>query len=119
MTIRTINRTNARNRRAFDKAVPKKGTPAVIASIAATAADTIQLTFSTRVFRNKLPAFTAGAGGAETVATATEISDTVIELVFTGDVQGTDMIVKEGDPGIRTSAGGFVPAGSYPVPTFP
>jgi hypothetical protein len=119
MPARTINRTNVRNRRALDPSVPPKATPAIISSIDATAADTIQITFSTRVFRNRLPKFTAGAGGAESVASAAEISDTVIELTFTGDVQGTDMSVPEGDPGIRSPAAGFVPAGTYAIPSFP
>jgi len=99
--------------------VPKKFTPAIITSIDATAADTILITFNTNVIRAKTPKFTAGAGGVQTVELATQISATVIQLVFTGSVAGTDMIVQEGDPGIRTAAGGFVPAGSYPVPTFP
>ncbi len=119
MPARTLKRTNARNRRGMDPSVPKKMTPGIISSVAAMAADTIQITFSTRVFKSKLPAFVAGAGGTETVASAQEISATVIELTFSGDVQGTDMSVAEGDPGIRTPAGGFVPAGSYAIPSFP
>jgi hypothetical protein len=119
MTSRILKRRNTRNRSALDPAVPRKGAPATIASIAATAADTIQITFNTNVFKNKTPGYTAGAGGAETVELATQISATVVQLVFTGAVAGTDLVVQEGDPGIRTAAGGFVPAGSYPVPTFP
>jgi len=118
MTARTVNRTNLRNRRAVTSK-PKFITPAVVSSIAATAADTIQITFNGPVFPAKTPGYTAGAGGAETVSSMTRISDTVIELVFTGDVQAKNLIVQEGDAGIRTVAGGFVPAGSYAVPTFP
>lgn len=98
---------------------PRIMTSAIISSIDATAADTIQITFNTRVMLRSEPNFTAGAGGAETVASATEISDTVIELSFTGDVQGTTLNVPEGSNGIRTAAAGFVPAGSYAIPTFP
>ena len=119
MTQRTVRRTNARNRRAMDPSVPKKERPAVIATVDATAADTVQLTFESTVVPNKLPGFTAGAGGAETVSSMSKISETVVELVFSGDVQGTDMIVQGGDPGIRTAQGGFVPAGTYAVPAFP
>ena len=119
MTQRTAKRVNARNRGALDPSVPRKERPAVIATVDATAADTVQLTFESPVVPNKLPGFTAGAGGAETVASMTKISETVVELVFSGDVQGTNMVVQGGDPGIRTSTGGFVPAGTYAVPAFP
>jgi hypothetical protein len=47
------------------------------------------------------------------------ISATVIELVFTGTVAATNLLVQEGDAGIRTPSGGFVPAGTYAIPTFP
>ena len=116
MAIRTIKQTRRRVRTKTTDETPKKFTPAIISSIAATAADTIQ---NTRVMPVRLPGFTAGASAAETVTAMTAISETVIELTFTGDVQGTDLIVKEGDPGIRTSAAGFVPAGSYAIGTFP
>lgn len=119
MTQRMINRANGRNRSALDPSVPRKLTPAVINGITAEAAETIRITFDGRVIPSKLPGFTAGASGDETVASMTPISSTEIELVFSGDVQGTSLIVKEGDAGIRTPSGGFVPAGSYAVPTFP
>lgn len=119
MASEALRRTNARNRSALSPSMPRRFTSAVISTIDTTAADTIQITFSRPVIPSRLPGFVAGAGGAETVSSMSKISDTVIEFVFTGDVQGTDMIVQEGDPGIRTVAGGFVPAGSYPVPVFP
>jgi len=108
-----------RNRRSVDESIPPRRFPATISSIAATAADTIQITFGTSVLPAKLPLFKAGAAGDETVASMTRINDTVVEFVFTGDVQGTNMTVQEGDPGIRTVTGGFVPAGTYAVPAFP
>ena len=119
MSSRTINRTNARNRRALDPSVPRKLTPAVISSIATTAADTIQITFSSRVMPSRLPGFRAGAAGAMTVESMSPISATVIELAFTGEVQATNLLVQEGDAGIRTPSGGFVPAGTYAIPVFP
>ncbi len=119
MPARTLRKTNARNRAALDPSVPKQATPAIIQSIAATAADTIQITFDTRVFKNKQPAFTAGAGAAETVTSAQEISATVLEVAFSGDVQGTKLYVNAGDMSIRTPSGGSVSAGSYAIPTFP
>lgn len=119
MTARNATRSVGRNRRTFDPSVPKKITPGLISTITAEAADTIRMTFDKRVFLNKTPGFRAGAGGAETVTSATAMSATEIELVFTGDVQGTDLIITEGDPGLRTVPGGFVPAGTYAVPTFP
>ena len=119
MTVRTTKRTNARNRRAMDPSVPKKLTPAVVSSVASTAADTIQITFSTRVLANKLPGFTAGAGGGQTVGSISQVSDTVVELAFTGEVQGTDLAIAGDDPGIRTPSGGFMPAGTYAIPSFP
>lgn len=118
MASRMMNRTNARNRNAMDPSVPKKQAPAVIASIASTAADTIRLTFDTRVQLSKTPGYTAGLGGAS-IASMSTISATELEFVFTGDVQSTSLLVKEGDPGIRTPSGGFVPAGTYAIPTFP
>lgn len=119
MPSRTLQKVGQRVKSNPTVSSPRKLTPALISSIATTAADTIQITFSTNVITGKLPSYTAGAANDETVASMTWISATVIELTFTGDVQGTTMIVAEGDPGIRTMAGGFVPAGSYPVPTFP
>ncbi len=119
MTARSSTRASGRNRRTFDPSVPKIITPAVISGITAEAADTIRISFGNSMLPNKTPGFTAGSGGGETVTSATQISDTVVELVFTGDVQGSNMVVPEGDPGIRTAAGGFVPAGTYAVPAFP
>ena len=119
MAQRTLRRTNARNRAALDPSVPRKVTPAVVSSIDTTAADTIQITFDTRVFTAKTPGFAAGASGAETVSAVTQIGDAVVELTFTGDVQGTDLKVTEGDAGVRTPSGGFVPAGTYAIPSFP
>jgi hypothetical protein len=119
MPQRTLKRTNARNRRALDPSVPRKLTPAVISSIDATAANTIQITFNGRVMPSRLPGFRAGAAGAMTVESMSPISATVIELVFTGTVAATNLLVQEGDAGIRTPSGGFVPAGTYAIPTFP
>jgi len=119
MAARSTKRTSRPSKLKTTLGSPRKLTPAIVTGIASTAADTIEITFSTRVITAGLPGYTAGAGGAETVASMTIVSDTVIELVFTGDVQGTTMSVPEGDDGIRTAAGGFVPAGSYAVPTFP
>ena len=114
--LRTVNRTNGRNRKGMDPSVPRTTTPAVITATASPAADTIELTFSTRVLKSKLPGFTAGAGGAETVIAATQVSGTVVSLQFSGSVTGTDMNVPADDAGIRTPTGGFVPAGVYPLP---
>lgn len=119
MAIRTVKRTNARNRVAYDPSVPKTATPAVISSIAATAADTIELTFNTRVMLNSTPALTAGGASPAAVASATQISATVVEMQFSGSVQGTNLQVPEGAAGVRTPTGGFLPAGSYAIPTFP
>jgi hypothetical protein len=117
---RTVRPSKGRNRAALDKSIPRNITPALIDSIAATAATTIRITFAGRVQPSKTPVFyKAGAGGAMTVTTMNRISDTVIELVFSGTVAGTDLIIEEGDLGIRTAAGGFVPAGTYAIPTFP
>lgn len=120
MTARTTWKTNMRNRRNLDPSVPRKAAPATIESIAAESADTIRITFNPRVVGNQLPqVIRAGADGTATVTAMTQVSATVVELVFSGEVQGTDLIVEEGDPGIRTPVGGFVPAGSYAIPTFP
>lgn len=119
MALRTVKRTNARNRVALDPSVPRKLTPAVISSIAATAADTIEITFNTRVMVNSTPALTAGGATPVSVVSATQISATVVEMEFSGSVQGTNLQVSEGAAGVRTPAGGFIPAGSYAIPTFP
>lgn len=119
MSLRMIRKTNVRNRAAYDPSMPKMRAPAIITNITSTAADAIEVTFSMPVITAKLPGWTAGAAGDETVSAMSLVSETVVAFTFTGDVQGTNMTVEEGDPGIRTMAGGFVPAGSYPVPTFP
>ena len=119
MTSRTLKRVDARNRNKIDPAVPQKRVPAVISSIASTSAMVIQITFNTRVQKSGVPGFTAGAAGDLSPNQATTISDTVIELRFTGTVQGTDLNVPDSDPGIRTATGGFVPAGTYAIPVFP
>jgi len=119
MALRTIKKTNVRNRSALDPSVPRRADAAVIEDIEATAANTIQITFETRVQRGVACGFKAGTGAAESVESMTTVSDTVLELVFTGAVAGTNLIVKGDDLGIRTSSGGFVPAGTYPIPTFP
>ena len=119
MGLRTMKMTNARNRAALDPSVTLRSVSAVITEVDATAANTIRLTFNGRVLPGRLPLFTAGAGGAETVQSMSQVSETVVELVFTGSVQGTDLTVGDGDLGIRTPAGGFVPAGVYAIPTFP
>jgi len=119
MGLRTIKKTNVRNRAAYDPSLPKLRAPAIITNITSTAANTIEVTFSMSVITAKLPNWTAGAGNAETVASMSLVSETIVAFTFTGEVQGTTMTVAEGDHGIRTMAGGFVPAGSYPVPSFP
>lgn len=119
MALRTVKNTRARNRNAYDPSLPRTAAPAVISEIESTAADTIRLTFATRVQKNKLPLYRAGAGGGAAVESAVELSATEIELTFDAVVQGTNLLVAEGDPGIRTVAGGFVPAGVYAIPVFP
>lgn len=119
MTVRSIKKTFVRNRNAHDPSRPNVHAAAIITALEATAADTIEVTFSNRVMTNSLPGFKAGADAAETVASMTRVSDSVLSLEFSGDVQGTDLVVQEGDGGIRTAAGGFVPAGTYAIPTFP
>lgn len=119
MTVRTIKKTFVRNRQAMDPSVPRKQTSAVIAEITAESETTMRLTFNDRVLPARVPGFTAGADGRATVESMTAISDTEIELEFSDDVQGTAMTVPEGDAGLRTPAGGFVPAGSYDLPEFP
>ncbi|MCC6907207.1 MAG: hypothetical protein IT430_04635 [Phycisphaerales bacterium] len=104
----------------MDASVPRMYAPATINAITAEAADTIRITFNPRVLVSQVPQLMrAGAAGAATVSGISQISATVVELVFTGDVQGTSLLVEEGDFGIRTPAGGFVPAGTYAIPTFP
>jgi hypothetical protein len=119
MSLRPIKKTFVRNRAAHDPTVTNKHAAAIITEIESTAADTIQLSFLSRVMTSKLPDFAAGADGEETVEEVMRISDTVLELTFSGDVAGTDLIVSDGDLGIRTVSGGFVPAGTYAIPTFP
>ncbi len=119
MSVRMVKRTNVRNRSALDPSVPGYTTSAVVASVAATAADTIEITFATRVMLRSAPNVTAGAGGAVAVASATQLSATVIQLQFAADVQGTNLVVPEGVAGVRTPTGGFIPAGTYAIPTFP
>lgn len=119
MGLRTIKKTAVRNRVALDPSTPRKITPAVISSVEATAADTVQITFNTRVMLKGTPDVVAGGVTPQTVSSATAISATVVELTFTGDVQGTNLVVQEGAAGVRTPSGGFIPAGSYAIPTFP
>ncbi|TVQ57147.1 MAG: hypothetical protein EA377_01150 [Phycisphaerales bacterium] len=119
MSLRSIKKTARQNRMKMDSSLPRTTTPAIISQIEATAADTIRLTFNARIFRNRVPGYTAGVNGSATVEDAIEISATVVELKFTGDVAGTDLIVEGGDQGVRTASGGFVPAGVYAIPTFP
>jgi hypothetical protein len=119
MPARTIKQTARRVRTKASVGTPKKFTPAIITEIEATAADTIRMTFSTRVITSQLPSYKAGAAGETTVTAMTPISETVVELVFSGNVAGTNLIVTEGDQGIRTWPAGFVPAGTYAIPTFP
>lgn len=116
MAPRTLKNTRARNRSAMDPSVPAKLTPAIISSFAIQAPGTVQVTFETRIMVRGLPAFRAGATGDETVQSVNMVSDTVVDLVFTGAVATTTMIVPEGDPAIRTPTGGFVPAGNYDLP---
>lgn len=119
MALRSIKKTFVRNRMAHDPTVPNKNTSAIIEQIEVTAANAIRITFIQRVMTSKLPGYTAGADGGQTVASMSRVSDNVIDFTFSGDVAGTDMIVESGDLGIRTTMGGFVPAGTYAIPTFP
>ena len=108
--------TAQQNRAALDESMPSRLTPAIIREIEMTAEDTVRLTFTTRVYRSRVPLFKAGDN--ETVETATPISDTEVELTFSGPVADSEMRVPEGDAGLRTPAGGFVPAGVYDLPEF-
>lgn len=109
-----------RSRSAMDPSKSRTTADAVILNASAEAADTIRLTFRHRVFISNTPTlYRAGAAGDETVASATLVDPFIVELVFTGEVQGTDLIVDGGDFGIRTAAAGVVPPGVYPIPTFP
>jgi len=119
MTTRTATRNKGRQRRALDKAVPQKRLPAIITNIAVQAPETIRLTFNTNVAGNKLPLFTAGDAFGNTVVSMAQVSATEIDLTFDGDVEDTTMRVTENDPGIRTAAGGFVPAGTYSLAITP
>ncbi len=119
MAIRSIKQTTRRVKSKTSMMTPKKFTPAIIQEVDATAANVLRLTFNTRVQPTDLPTYKAGASGDVAVESMMTVSDTVVELTFSDDVAGTDLIVKEGDPGIRTAAGGFVPAGTYAIPTFP
>lgn len=116
MTLRTISRPNGRNRSAGDPAVPTKATPAIITTITLVSDDRIQLTFDTNVIASKTPGYIGGAGGIATVNSITQISATQVELAFSEDVAGTDMVIGVDDAGIRTVTGGFVPAGNYAIP---
>lgn len=119
MSARTVKRTNARNRRALDPSIPERVTPAVVENIEPQSADTIRITFSRQVMVTKLPGYHAGADGEATVTSAVLVNGTMVEFVFSADVAGTNLIIKGGDLGIRTPSGGFVPAGTYAIPTFP
>jgi len=119
MALRSIKKTAQQVRSKLTPQVPATTTPALITNIDATAAETIRLTFNTPVFRNRLPNYTAGADGAAVPVSSSEVSATVVEIVFDAEVQGTDLLVPSGDLGIRTTSGGFVPAGTYAIPTFP
>jgi len=110
-------RTLARNRRRLDPSVPKKLTPAIISSMTLSGSNAVQIAFSTRVQAAGLPGFSVDTGdNDETVASISTIDTTTLLLTFTGDIAGATMSVDEGDPGIRTPAGGFVPAGNYTLP---
>jgi hypothetical protein len=119
MQPRTVKQTTRRVKTKTSIMTPAKLTPAVVMNIEATAANTIRMTFSTRVVKSGLPGYKAGADGTETIESMSSVSETVMEFVFTGDVAGTNLLVSEGDQGIRTWPAGFVPAGSYAIPTFP
>jgi hypothetical protein len=120
MASRTVSKSNRRVKTKVSVSTPRVFTSAVISEIEATAANTIRITFDSRIVKSgSLPGYTAGAAGAETVESMSLIGETGVELVFTGSVQGTNLIVPDGDPGIRTWPAGFVPAGVYAIPTFP
>ena len=114
MTSRTLKNTRARNRRAMDPSVPATMAPAVITSATTPGEDTVSLVFDTPVMVTRIPpTFRAGAGGTAEVVSITAVSATEVSLTFSGEVAGTTLFVGAADPGIRTSSGGFVPAGQY------
>lgn len=106
-----------RNRRGKDPSVPTKKTPAIIETITLSGSDTVQIEFDTTVLHKGLPGFRTGTGDSgETVASISPVNATTVLITFTGDIAGAMMEVPEADPGIRTPAGGFVPAGNYAIP---
>jgi len=119
MSTRLVAQTNRRNRRTYDPAIPKKSAPAIITNIAVQAPETIRLTFACPVIPNTLPDYRAGDGAGNTVISMAKVSATEVDLTFDGDVEDTDMLVKEHDLGIRTSFGGFVPARTYSLAITP
>lgn len=119
MGLRTIKQTTRRAKSKTSMMTPNTFTPAIIQSIAVQAPETIRLTFSTRVMATRMPGFTAGDAFGNTVVSMTQVSATEVDLTFDGDVEDTEMSVKEHDPGIRTSSGGFVPAGTYSLAVTP
>ena len=116
MSGRSNTVTSRRARRRGDSTLPKVPASAIIREIEAESETTMRLTFTERIFTSTMPLFTAGDG--ETVESMTKLGETEVELVFTGPVDGTTMMVKDGDAGLRTGTGGFVPAGSYDLPEF-
>jgi hypothetical protein len=116
MAQRTQQRTNARNRSALDPSLPRTQTPALVDSVVTGGPNSVaRMTFAGRVMARGVPGFRAGAGAAETVVGVQQVGATVLDLTFSGDVAGTDMVVGEADPGVRTPGGGFVPAGTYAI----
>lgn len=116
MSLKTLRRTNARNRRTFDPAVPKTVTPAIAVVIdQGLSPSMVQVTFNTAVMLKGTPAWLGGAGGTATVTGATQLSATVVELTFSAATAGNPVVVPSDDPSIRTMSGGFVPAGNYTV----
>jgi len=63
--------------------------------------------------------FQNGDAFGNTVVSMAQVSATEVDLTFDGDVEDTTMRVAENDPGIRTNAGGFVPAGTYSLAITP
>jgi hypothetical protein len=104
----------ARDRRKGDPSVPKTLAPAIISTVTLSGSNAAQVEFATRVQANGIPGFTTGGG--ESVVSVDTVNATTLLLTFSGDVAGATMSVPEGDRGIRTPAGGFVPAGNYMIP---
>ncbi len=112
---------NPRNRAARDPSMPAKTTPAIIESMTLSGANAVEITFATRVQPGgATPRYTASSAeagpSAATASGVAAVSATSVTVTFTSPIAGMTLHVPEADPGIRTPAGGFVPAGNYALP---